>query len=93
MFYILFLIIILYYLTIIALIYGFTEVNTPDTIDLSPKTNFSILVPFRTEAENLPKLLESFSNLNYPSDLFEVILIDDDSDFRFQISDFRFLNK
>jgi cellulose synthase/poly-beta-1,6-N-acetylglucosamine synthase-like glycosyltransferase len=90
MFYILFLIIILYCLAIIALIYGFTKVNTTDTIDLSPKTQFSILVPFRNEAENLPKLLESFTQLNYPSDLFEVILVDDASDGRFKMADCRF---
>jgi glycosyltransferase involved in cell wall biosynthesis len=83
-------IILVYCLAIIALIYGFTKVNTFDYLGLKPKTKFSIVVPFRNEDANLPILLNSFSKLNYPMELFEVILVDDASDFRFQILDFRF---
>lgn len=70
---------LLYCLAIGVLIRGFVKVNDYEFIGIKPKTKFSIVVPFRNEAENLPKLLDSFSNLNYPSDLFEVILVDDDS--------------
>ncbi len=89
----LFLIFILsiYFAVILLLIYGFTKVKSYDVIGLKPKTTFTIVVPFRNEAENLPLLLESISKMNYPMDLFEVILVDDDSDFRFQISDLRLL--
>lgn len=88
----LFLIIILsiYFATILLLIYGFSKIKNFNSIGLKPKTAFTIIVPFRNEAENLPVLLESFSKLNYPTDLFEVILVDDNSDFRFQTGDFRF---
>jgi glycosyltransferase involved in cell wall biosynthesis len=34
-------------------------------------------VPFRNEEKNLPKLLASFSKLNYPHELIEIIMIDD----------------
>ena len=88
MIFVLFIITILYCLAIIALIYGFTKVNSFDDLGQKPKTKFSIIVPFRNEAENLPILLDSFSKLNYPMNRFEVILVDDASDFRFQISDF-----
>lgn len=44
------------------------------------KTAFSILIPFRNEAENLPGLLESFKKINYPAGLFELIFIDDSSE-------------
>jgi glycosyltransferase involved in cell wall biosynthesis len=81
---------IVYVLTISWLIYGFTKINHFEFIGLPPKTSFSIIVPFRNEAENLPVLLESFSKLNYPTELFEVILVDDDSDLRFKISDLGF---
>lgn len=81
---------IIYVFTIAWLIYGFTKINTFEYTGLSPITSFTIIVPFRNEANNLPILLESFSKLNYPSDLFEVILVDDESDFKFQILDFRF---
>lgn len=43
-------------------------------------TKFSVVIPFRNEAENLPQLLESIESLNYPRDLFDVILVDDDSE-------------
>ncbi len=87
---VLYLIIAIYCLAMVALIYGFTKVNSFDYLGLKPKTKFSIVVPFRNEDENLPKLLDSFSKLNYPNDLFEVILVDDASDLRFQINDFKF---
>jgi glycosyltransferase involved in cell wall biosynthesis len=81
---------IVYVLAISWLIYGFTKINQFEYIGSTPKTSFSIIVPFRNEAENLPVLLESFSKLKYPADLFEVILVDDASEERFQISEFRF---
>ena len=86
----LFLAILIYAVTIACLIYGFTKVNSFEYIGLAPKTKFSIIVPFRDEAENLPKLLDCFSKLDYPNDLFEVILVDDASQERLQITDFRF---
>src|SRR6187431_2167044 len=81
---------IVYVLTISWLIYGFTKINHFEYIGSSPKTSFSIIVPFRNEAENLPVLLENFSKLNYPTDLFEVILVDDFSSEEFQVSGFKF---
>ncbi len=79
----------IYFATILLLIYGLSKAKNYDAIGLKPKTTFTIVVPFRNEAENLPVLLESISKINYPTDLFEVILVDDASDFRFQILDFR----
>ena len=74
-------IIILLYLLLIGLFtYGFDKVDHFTLQDLKPKTKFSIIIPFRNEAENLPKLLASISKLNYPKSMFEVILVDDDSD-------------
>ncbi|MFV8325763.1 glycosyltransferase family 2 protein [Flavobacterium sp. ZS1P14] len=90
MIFVLYLIIIGYCLAICVLIYGFSKVNTIDYTGLEPKTKFSIIIPFRNEAENLPILLDSLSKLNYPIELFEVILVDDESEERFQISDLRF---
>lgn len=73
-------IILSYIFSIGFLIYGFSKVNTIEYIGLKPKTKFSIIVPFRNEAENLPVLLNSFSKLNYPMDLIDVILVDDESE-------------
>ena len=77
----LFIFIIIIYLFIIGwLSYGFDKVDDFKLQDLPPKTKFSITVPFRNEAKNLPKLLDSISKLNYPKSMFEVILVDDDSE-------------
>lgn len=54
------------------------------------QNTFTIIVPFRNEKENIPILLDSISKLNYPKDLFEVILVDDFSSEKLQIADFDF---
>ena len=68
-----------YLLNIFWLIIGFNKIKDFDIKNTIPTTKFSIIVPFRNEAQNLPKLLTSFEKLNYPLDLFEVILVDDES--------------
>lgn len=87
---ILFSILFLYLLAISWLIYGCSLVPLYSKKEVTPKTTFSILVPFRNEAENLPILLESISKLKYPTDLFEVLLIDDASEEKFQIPNSKF---
>ena len=83
-------ILIIYIISISLLIYGFFKAKKYQNKGLNPKTSFTIIVPFRNEAENLPVLLKSFSNLNYPNHLFEVILVDDSSSEKFQVSGFKF---
>ncbi|TRX39496.1 glycosyltransferase family 2 protein [Flavobacterium restrictum] len=87
---VLFLILFIYVMAIALLIYGYSKINSFESIGLKPKTKFSILVPFRNEAQNLPFLLESFSKLNYPTELFEVLLIDDFSSDRFVVQNLPF---
>jgi len=87
---ILFTFLIIYILFISALIFGFGKIAKNKAIELQPKTTYSIVVPFRNEAENLPKLLHSISLLNYPSALFEVILVDDASEEEFKIQNLKF---
>ncbi|EDP71236.1 b-glycosyltransferase-related protein, glycosyltransferase family 2 protein [Flavobacteriales bacterium ALC-1] len=72
-------IIVIYLLLIGYLTYGFDKVIHFKLQDLPAKTKFSVVIPFRNEAENLPKLLASILKLNYPKSLFEIILVDDDS--------------
>src|SRR3954464_859185 len=86
----LFVILILYIISISLLIYGFMRIKKYEKSNLKAQTSFTIIVPFRNEEENLPKLLDSFSKLNYPNNLFEVILVDDSSKEKFQVSGFRF---
>ena len=74
---ILFIVLVIYGIFIFQLIFGFDKVKTFVRTDEKPKTTFSIIVPFRNEEKNLPKLLKSISNLNYPKELFEIIMVDD----------------
>lgn len=75
---------------ILLLANGIKKVPYFTTEYQSPKTTFSIIIPFRNEAKLLPELLISISNLNYPTDLFEVILVDDESTDGFQIENHTF---
>ncbi|QSB27009.1 glycosyltransferase [Flavobacterium sp. CLA17] len=86
----LFLLLQIYIITIGSLIYGFFKVKKYRKNNLDPQTSFTIIVPFRNEAHNLPHLLTSFSKLNYPVDLLDVILVDDESTEKFQFSAFKF---
>lgn len=81
---------LIYILFIGQLIYGFNRMKRFSRKEFTPKTSFSIVVPFRNEKENLPNLLHSISLLNYPKELVEVILVDDDSDDKFRIQNLEF---
>ncbi len=40
----------------------------------------AVIVPFRNEEENLPRLIESLKNQTYPKSHLQIILVDDNSD-------------
>ena len=86
---VLFSVVLVYAGSIVLLIYGLSKVKSFENTGLSPKTRFSIVVPFRNETENLPKLLDSFLKLTYPEDLFEVILVDDFSSEEYRVQTFK----
>lgn len=73
----LFIFVLLYSGYIWLLIIGLFKVKSRKTNESVPKITFSIIVPFRNEEHNLPRLLESFRKIKYPTELFEIILIDD----------------
>ena len=73
------LIVIVYTALIMYLSRGIDRLEDSPDLENDVDTSFSILVPFRNEAQYLPRLLESFSGLNYPSDKFEIIMINDAS--------------
>ena len=64
----------------VVLIVGFKKLPTVVPESYPAVTTFSIIIPFRNEAENLPQLLNSLQLLKYPSELFEIILINDESE-------------
>ena len=76
---------LIYLLFIGQLIYGFNRMKRFSKKEFTPKTSFTIVVPFRNEKENFPNLLHSISLLNYPKELVEVILVDDESEEVFSV--------
>jgi glycosyltransferase involved in cell wall biosynthesis len=64
----------------LALIYGFYQLKEFETNHQFAKTGFSLIIPFRNEAENLPQLISSIKALEYPTHQFEVLFVDDDSE-------------
>ncbi|MEC3906698.1 glycosyltransferase [Tamlana sp. 2201CG12-4] len=73
-------IIIIYIIFIGRFTHGFDKVKVFELSNIPAKTKFSVVIPFRNEAEHLPGLLKSIEALKYPKHLFEVILVDDASD-------------
>ncbi|MEL0644061.1 glycosyltransferase [Olleya sp. Ti.3.14] len=71
---------ILYLFLIGFFVLGFDKVKQFRLQDITPKTTFTVIIPFRNEAKNLPELIDSLLNLNYPKHLFEVVLVNDDSE-------------
>ena len=73
------LIIVVYAILVSAFIVGFLKTTKFQLKNLPVNNSFSILIPFRNEVENLPTLLRSIALLNYPKELFEILLINDAS--------------
>lgn len=70
---------VLYLVLIGSFIYGFDKILEFKLEDIPAETRFSVIIPFRNEAENLPVLLKSIKELDYPKHLFEILFVNDDS--------------
>ncbi len=86
MIYFLFCVVSAYVFLMIFFWTGFKKVPRNAEHLSAEKRSFSIVVPFRNEAHNLPVLLQSMERLKYPVEYFEVILVDDESAEPFQIA-------
>ena len=73
-------ILLLYLLLIGKFAFAIDKVPEFKLQDIPAKTKFSVVIPFRNEAENLPTLFKSISKLSYQTSLFEIILVNDDSE-------------
>jgi len=73
-------IVILYLLLIGSFTVGFDKVKSMTLEDIKSEIDFSIVIPFRNEAESLPDLLDSILELNYAKHKFEILFIDDNSE-------------
>jgi cellulose synthase/poly-beta-1,6-N-acetylglucosamine synthase-like glycosyltransferase len=68
-----------YFYVIINLIIGFDKVPVFTSKKKEETNTFSIIIPFRNEAKNIPCLANSLAQLNYSKNQYEVIFVDDDS--------------
>lgn len=82
MLFILLIIILTYLVLIVSLIIGFDKTPT-FSLKIHHKTTnnrkFTIIIPFRNEAENISALAKSLERVNYPINDFEIIFINDGS--------------
>jgi len=65
---------------VIAFILGWNKIPEFILKGITAENTFSIIIPYRNEAENLPALFKSLSNLNYPNSKFEILLVNDESE-------------
>ena len=63
-----------------SLLIGWRKISEFQIRNIEPKIRFSVVIPFRNEAENLPVLLNSLSELNYPSLKFDIFMVNDASE-------------
>jgi len=70
---------IIYFILIISLIIGFNRIILFKANNLPNHHGFTIIIPFRNEAENISALAKSLQQINYPKTHFEIIFINDAS--------------
>ncbi|WP_452222292.1 glycosyltransferase family 2 protein [Lacinutrix salivirga] len=75
-----FICILSYLILISVLIYGFDKITSFYLEEITPKTTFTVVIPFRNEAENLPDLLTSIEGLAYTKRYYNIIFVDDASE-------------
>ncbi len=68
-----------YAILILVITIGWLKLKIFRETDSLPEIKVSIIVAARNETINVPLLLSSLSNQNYPSHLLEIIIIDDHS--------------
>lgn len=70
----------LYVGILLYLLFGYHQLKQNFGKNVPPKMAFSVVIPLRNEAENLPELFTSLRKLYYPKELFEILLVNDTSE-------------
>ncbi len=69
------------YATIISIItYGWFKLKTYKPSGKEPITKISIIIPAKNEENNIIKCLDGLIDQDYPVELYEIVVIDDNSD-------------
>lgn len=72
-------VVFIYSIVILLLVYGFYNVPEITYQTTQPKNDFSIVVVFRNAEEELEKLIASLALIEYPTNKFEVIFVNNHS--------------
>lgn len=72
--------ILLYFIGIVGILWGFYKLPKFTLLSVKPKITFSIIVVFKDEATHLESLLNTLLKIEYPPELFEIIFVDDFSE-------------
>ena len=70
---------LIYVICILLLRKGIKDLPLFEEKPALPSIGFSIIVPFRNEEKQLPQLLKSFQEQQYPTSHYELLLVDDQS--------------
>jgi cellulose synthase/poly-beta-1,6-N-acetylglucosamine synthase-like glycosyltransferase len=70
---------LMYYIWIGRYYYGWLKLTDCKPVNREGRKNVSIIVPVRDEEHNIRKLLNNLLKLDYPSELLEIIIVDDHS--------------
>ena len=65
---------------LLFLLFGFGKIPTYNGMQAKDFRRFSIVIPFRNEAENLKQLFQSLTQLKYQKGHFEIIFVNDSSE-------------
>ena len=68
-----------YFIFIISLIIGFSKIPLFKEVITTNYCKFTIIIPFRNEAENIYELAKSLEQIDYPKNAYEIVFINDAS--------------
>jgi len=59
--------------------FGYRSFRDENSSQTETKSRFTIIIPFRNEADHLISLISSIKGLNYPTHKFEIVFVNDES--------------
>ena len=70
---------IIYFVIISIYTYGWFRLKTYNPVNKNYSTVVSIIIPARNEEDNITNLINDLINQDYPSELYEIIIVNDNS--------------
>src|SRR4051812_19154096 len=70
---------IIYLLFILFCWIGWRRIPVQQTLTYNPSTSVSVIIPARNEQQNILNCIEDLAGQDYPSAMYEIIVVDDHS--------------